>query len=183
MLTATANYLGPATVMAAEKATRKVEVLLPTGERSRAQSALAFPYTASEGDEVLVLGNHLDDLFVIGVLRGSGTTTLSVPADLNIEAPNGSIRLACSTTLEFFGGQRAEISAPRLLLRATRLDLVAKRSIQKFTNVYAWVTELFQLKSKRTRLVSTEAHLVKADRVHMRTKGNFSINAETIHLG
>jgi hypothetical protein len=182
-LTATANYLGSAEVLAIAQPYGRVEVRLPSGERAWARLAITGPYFAAVSDEVLIIGNDLDELYVIGVLRGTGPTKISVPGDLAIEAPNGSIRLHAAKPIEIGSKVKVEVAASRVAVRADRLDFFAKRTVQKFTNAYTWVSQLFQLKSGRTRAVADEGYLIKAGRMHVKTKGNCVINSETIHLG
>ena len=74
----TSTYLGPARVMAATPG--KAHLRLHDQELW-AQVALAFPYQLTPGDSVLVIGQD-EAWYVIGVLRGSGKTCWSVPADL-----------------------------------------------------------------------------------------------------
>jgi hypothetical protein len=183
MNTVTATYLEPAEVSASNPNNGRIEVRLRSGERAWAHPALAIPYHLGPGDEVLAIGNDLDELYIIGVLRGSGLTRLTLPGDLTIEAPKGSISLSSAKGFAVKSGTAVEAAAPKVILRADRLDLFAKRTIQKFGNAYTWVSELFQLKTKRTRSVADEGYLVKAGRAHIRTEQNCVIKAKTIHLG
>jgi hypothetical protein len=183
MTTATATYLEPAEVTASKSNNGRIEVRLRSGERAWARPALAIPHQLGPGDEVLVIGNDLDELYIIGVLRGSGLTRLILPGDLAIEAPQGSISFSSAKRVAMKSGTAVEATAPKVVLRADRLDFFAKRTIQRFGNAYTWVSELFQLKTKRTRSVADEGYLVKAGRAHIRTEQNCVIQAKTIHLG
>ncbi|MCA9422857.1 MAG: DUF3540 domain-containing protein [Nitrospira sp.] len=179
----TTNYLGSATVLNTGMVPGHVEVLLPNGDGVSARLALAVPYQPAVGDEVLVIAQETDNLFVIGVLKGSGATTLKVPGDLNIEAPNGAIILSASKNMNLKSKQILETSAPRIVLRSGRLDVLTGKFVQKVENVYQWVSELCQIKSRRFRTVVDEGFLVKAGRTHLKSNGNCSINGKTIHLG
>jgi hypothetical protein len=145
--------------------------------------ALAFSYRPVEGDEVLVIAHENEKLFVIGLLKGSGHTTLKVPGNLSIEAPNGSVSISSKGMMHFESDQVVETVAPRVALRAGRLDIITRQFVQKAENVYHWVSELFQIKTRRFRAVSDESCLVKAKRAHMKSEGDFSIDGKTIHLG
>lgn len=180
--TKTAIYLEPAEALTGVESGR-LEVCLRSGLRASARLALAMPYRPVPGDELLVIGNDVDDLYIIGVLCGVGLTKLTVPGDLSIEAPHGAIRLSSAREIRAESRARVETSAPQVAVRADRLDIFANRTIQKFANAYTWVTDLFQMKSGRTRSVTDEGYFLKAGRAHIRTKDNCVINAKTIHLG
>ena len=49
-----------------------------------AQMALAYPYQAAVGDTLLAIGQG-ESWYVIGVIRGTGTSTLTVPGDSRIQ--------------------------------------------------------------------------------------------------
>ena len=72
------------------------------GETVWARMALAYPYQAAVGDQLLAIGQE-EDWYVIGVLQGSGTTTLTVTGDLRIDAPRGSIELNAAQGLHIRG--------------------------------------------------------------------------------
>ena len=68
------DYLGPGHVTRVEP--HAVEVEIRSGARVAAQMALAFPYAPREGDVLLVIGKD-DEHYVIGVLHGTGQSTLT----------------------------------------------------------------------------------------------------------
>src|SRR4051812_37154949 len=84
--------LSPARVVRVENG--RVQLEFPD-ELAWAAVALAFPYAPAADDEVLAIGQD-DTWYVIGVLRGSGTTNLTVPGNLTIRAPSGAIELAAA---------------------------------------------------------------------------------------
>ena len=159
----TASILGPATVTDATG----LSLVLPDGTRGMAQLALAVPYTPEVGDRVLVIGQEPDELYVIGVLQGTGKTTLKVPGDLDVEAPNGTIRF----------------SAPTVEIKAEKLNIFTKRILQKAKNVYLWFTGLFEVKSKRMRTQVEETYRLKAERADIRGENEVNINGPSINLG
>lgn len=159
----TAAILGPATVSDAESMT----LTLADGSDGKAQVALAVPYAPAAGDRVLVIGNDPQDLYIIGVLQGSGRTVLQVPGDLDIAAPNGAIRLAAST----------------VEVRAGRFNVTVDRILQRAKNVYLWVAELFDSRSRRMRTTVEETHHVTAERVHLRGETEVVVNGPSINLG
>jgi len=84
-------YCGPAIVR--EIGPVSVTLQLPDRE-ARAELALAYPYRPQLNDMVLALGTADGDLYIVGVLRGKGTTRLCVDGDLEIET-TGSEPEAC----------------------------------------------------------------------------------------
>ena len=161
----TATYLGPARVTEVED--RRVRVGFPDEETAWARLALAIPYHPVVGDELLVVRLDGEQLYAIGVLEGRGETTLRVPGNLNLEAPNGAINL----------------TAPHVHVRAGKFELSAQRIIEKAHDVYRWISGLFQVKSARMRtVVETDYHL-KAGTIHEKATGDVNIDGESINLG
>src|SRR3954470_18360721 len=82
------TYLGPAVVY--DVADNRVQLEFPD-ELPWAVSALAYPYQPCKGDTVLAAGQGRN-WYVIGILKGTGKTTLTVPGDFEIRAPKGRIK-------------------------------------------------------------------------------------------
>lgn len=197
----TAVYLGPARILAVspspllprgdeegESAVRHhtpvyVQVALADDEIVRARLALAVPYYPVPGDEVLVIFQELPDAFVIGVLRGSGTTTLRVPGDLKLEAPCGEVSIVSGKKVKIRSGEALELAAPLATFRFRRLNLFLTTLVQRVNNAFTWATGLIQTRSRRLRQLADEGWLVRADRAHLKSSDNFHINGKTIHLG
>lgn len=183
MITQTESYLGPAEVVSAGGTCGIVQVRLLDGEQVAARLALAQPYAPAAGDEVLVISQKWGEAYVIGVLHGRGVTTLQVPADLTIAAPNGSIRLSAGRHLELNGKASIDLVTPKATVRATRLNILATTLVQRLGSAFTWAKDLLQWKSGRVRTVVDEGWLLRADRVHTKTSGNTCINGKTVHLG
>ena len=183
MILDTTLYLGPAEVTTPAGKPGFLEVQLPDGETCWARLALAIPYSPARSDEVLLIRQEHDSAYVIGVLRGSGTTTLRVPGDLNLDAPNGAVRLRAGTTLQLKATDAVEITSRRATVKVARFSLVATTLVQRVTSAYTWATGLVQSKSRRLRQVAEEGWLVRAGRAHLKTTDNVHINGKTIHLG
>src|SRR5262249_1680690 len=115
-----ATYIGPARV--ARAFGPKVQLELPD-EFDWAQLALAFPYQPVEGGIVLAIGRS-GAWYVIGVLSGSGLTTLTVPGDLALRAPCGRIELTAADGVALKGR--------RVSLTAERLDVAARTVVERF---------------------------------------------------
>jgi hypothetical protein len=183
MIVTSSVHLGPAKVLAAVGKPGFVQVALSDDEVTWARLALAVPYSPAEGDEVLVIRVESSPAFVIGVLQGRGPTTLRVPGDLNLEAPNGVVQVSAGKSVRLRAGQDVELVSKRVGVRASRVNIIAETFVQRATNVYTWVTGLFQTKSRRHRQVIDEGWLVRAGRAHVKTSENIHINGKTIHLG
>jgi hypothetical protein len=183
MIIETALYLGPAEVITQSERPGFIDVKFPDGETSWARLALAMHYQPAVGDQVLVIRQEADSAYVIGVLQGRGSTILCVPGDLNLEAPNGAVRISAGTSLHFRGGESMEVTAPRTTIRTSRLNLLATTLVQRVNSAYTWATGLLQTKCRRLRQVSDEGWLVRAGRGHLKTDEGISINGKNIHLG
>src|SRR5579862_7471726 len=163
-----ANYLGPATVTRIDGRPGCVEVRFPAMGRAWARLAFSVARQPAEGDELLVIGQEADDFYAIGVLRAAGGTTLKIQGDLTLEA-GGSLRLEAAKAIEVRSGESVTLRAPEVALRAGRLELAARRVVQRFQDAYLWLTGLFQLKSRRLRAVSEEGLLIKSGRTHLKS--------------
>ena len=75
-------FLGPAEVVEVGSPT-DVRVRLPDGAIATARLALAFTYEPRPADVLLVIGNP-DGHYVIGVLHGTGKTTMAVAGDVEV---------------------------------------------------------------------------------------------------
>ena len=171
----TETALGPATVTETEGRPDYVRVEREEGESVWARLALAVPYQPVVGDEVLVAGAEPERTYVIGLLRGTGKTTLRVSGDLALEAPNGSIDLSAA--------RGVRVGAPEISLRAGKLEFIAQRILEKARDAYVWISELFQLKSRRMRAVAETTLDLRADTAYVKAKGEVNIDGRSIHLG
>jgi hypothetical protein len=168
---ATSTYLGPARV--AEVADRRARLLLHDQE-FWAVVALAFPYQVTVGDTVLVIGQD-DGWYVIGVLRGSGKTTLTVPGDLELRAPHGAI--------ELHAARRVCLRGPVVRLAAGRLELVARSAWERFTRAARWVQETFRVQADRVLTNAHSEYRLKAGSIKEKADGFVQIDGEKILLG
>lgn len=149
----TAIQPGPATVTAAEGRKDHVQIVRPDGTRGWARLALAVPYVPKEGDEVLVFGGY-----VIGVLRASGPTEWKFAEALRIESSEVTIR-------------------------AGRIELAARKLVQKARDAFHWVSELLHFRTRRTEISAEASCDVRAGRAEIRAEGDVDIDGKTINLG
>jgi hypothetical protein len=161
--------LGPAQVTDV----KEDRVLLEMPDRKAwARLAVAYPYQAVPGDLVLAIGN--EDLYVIGVLHGSGQTRFCAPGDLELSA-SGRILLRSQTAIE--------LRSPEVRLRAERLELVAKTLVEKMVGCYRWVKDTIQVRSGRMRIIVDGHHSVAAERIIEHATKDVKINGRKILLG
>mgnify|MGYP002638151740 CR=1 FL=1 len=165
-------HLGPATIVAAE--TRVVEVRLEGGRTVSAELALAIPYVPAVDDVVLVLGKD-DRYFVVGVMHGSGQTTLSFQGDVKLHASGGSVDIAADRGVRIRGRE--------LSLEAMNLQVIADEATQKFNMLYQRVRGLWRSRSKNSETLVDEAAMTRAKTATILTEETMSINGKQIHLG
>ncbi len=163
------RMLGPATVLGREGDDLRLQT--PAGER-RARLALAYPYDPEPGDVVLIIGE--EEAYVIGVLRGRGVSTVSVPGDLRVEA-GGTVRIQ--------GGRGVEVDGPRVAVRGETLSLEAKRLFTRAGRAYQWVREALSTVAGRVRLVSRGAVSVRGKRIVEFAEKDVKIDGKQVHLG
>jgi hypothetical protein len=165
------TYLGPARVVQAGDG--RVRLRLHDQE-VWATVALAYPYQPAAGDRVLAIGQD-EAWYVIGVLQGSGTTTLSVPGDLDLRAPRGAIRL--------HAGTEVSVQGPVVRLKAHRLEVFARSVKERFRNALRWVQQTFRLHADRVVTRVDADYRLNAGRIKEKAKGTVQIDGERIDLG
>ena len=168
----TTLYFGPAKVTETEGPPQEVRVAPAGRADSWARLALALPYQAAVGDEVLAIGE--DRLYVIGVLRGSGLSHLRVAGRLRIDAPLG-IQMTSQGPIETL--------APSVRFRVGTFEIVARRLLESVHDAYRWVRGLFQLRSRRMRMFAESTAQIKAEQAYLTSRETMNIDGKTIHLG
>ncbi|HZN62478.1 MAG TPA: DUF3540 domain-containing protein [Planctomycetota bacterium] len=171
MLTEMMAQVGTATILAVDGSRVSLSI---DGAEAEATMALAYPYRPAPGDTVLALGQE-SQWYVIGVLRGSGVTTFVAPGDMELRAPNGSIGLTAADGVR--------IEAPRVSLKADRLELAARSVFERFVQAYRRIAGVFQLRAGRVRTVVGEAYDLRAGRITERADADVRIDGDKIYLG
>lgn len=165
------TYLGPAEVV--RVAPGRVQIDLPD-DQPWAQLALAFPYQPAVGDSLLVVGQD-EAWYVIGVLRGAGKTSLTVPGDLDIRAPQGRIEMSA--------GGGVTIRGPLVRLVAEKLEVAARSVFERFVEATRWVRGAWQLRAGRMRTRVEETYRLQAGRIVEHAEEDVKIDGQKIHLG
>jgi ABC-type molybdenum transport system ATPase subunit/photorepair protein PhrA len=165
------TYLGPARVH--RVAGSRIQLEFPD-ELPWAMLALAYPYQPTVGDTVLAAGQG-QNWYVIGVLQGTGKTTLMVPGDFEVLAPKGHINL--------IAGKGFQVKSPEVRITAGKLELVAKRISERFLDATHWVKNSWHIRAGRVRTEVEGNYQVKAKRIIERAEEDVRIDGEKIHLG
>lgn len=166
-----AQFLGAAQVIRVEG----TRLLLSMQDRQAwAASAIGYPYTFQVNDVVLAIG-HQDDWYVIGVLQGSGKTSLQVPGDLQLIAPHGSIEMVAARGIS--------MRSPSVRIVAQQLHLAAKRLRERFAQASLCVTEGWQIVAKRLSTRCQQSCRLQAGKIVQQAKGDVKIDGRKIHLG
>jgi hypothetical protein len=169
MSTATANYLGPATV--SQVVADRIRIDLPHGE-AWARLALSTPYHPEPGDVVLAIGE--EEIYIIGVLLGRGKTTFVAPGDLELRA-RGTIALV--------GDKGVQIRGPEVSVRADRFEMVARSAVEKLIESYRWVKDVIQTRAGRTRTIVDGASTLHAERIVETADKDVTLDGQKIRLG
>jgi hypothetical protein len=166
------SYLGPAEVL--DPGPGPLEVRLLGGAVVKARMALAHPYDAQPGDEVLIIGNE-GGHYVIGVLSGAGRSTLAFQGNVDISANGGVLRLSSD--------KGVEVDAPNVEVRASTLQMLAGAVAQRFASLRQTVTALVSLRAGQTHTVVDGSTYAQSKRATILTEGKVTINGKEIYLG
>jgi hypothetical protein len=134
--------------------------------------ALAYPYQPVRGDVLLVAGE--EPCYVIGVLRGSGRTVLSVQGDLELRA-TGQVAIASSRSIR--------LEAPDISIRGDRFEVAVRAAFERFMDCYRDVKNCLHLTAGRTRTVVEESYDLQAGQITQIAEKTVVIDGREIHLG
>ena len=168
---ATTSYLGPARVLSIGGNRAELEV---QNDHVWATVALGGPYQPAVDDVVLAIA-QAREWYVIGVIRGRGTTTLTVPGDLAIRAPRGGIELTAA--------RGVTVKSAEVIIVARRLELIARSVFERFTDATRWITGAFQFRAGRVRTRVDGDYDLVADRILEVAENDVKIDGSKIHLG
>jgi hypothetical protein len=164
-------FLGPVPVC--EVSGNRVQLEFPD-EMPWAMLALAYPYQPAVGDTVLAAGQS-DNWYVIGILQGTGKTTFAVAGDFEVLAPRGRITLVA--------GKGFQVKSPEVKITTAKLEMVARRVLERFTDVTRWVKGVWQIRADRIRSRVEGAYQMNAGRIIERADQDVRIDGQKIHLG
>ena len=164
-------YLGPARV--GEVGRDRMLLVFPD-QKVWATLALAVPYRPAPGDKVLAIAQH-NQWYVIGVLEGTGVTSITVPGNLELHAPHGEIRLnsACGV----------RIKSSLVEIATKKLDLTADRVVEKFQRVRRSVAGAYEITAGSLKAVVQKTLRLKGNRIVQRAKADVKIDGQQVRLG
>jgi hypothetical protein len=165
------EYLGPAYVI--EVAGGEVRVELREGQEVRARLALAFPYRPAEGDTLLVIGRG-GDHYVIGVIRGSGSTALAF---------EGAVDLSATGPLRIASREAVVVEGPEVAVDAGTLRMAAGAVVQKFTSLYQHVRALWTVRARDAETIIDNGSVTRAKSASILAEQAVTVNGKQIHLG
>jgi hypothetical protein len=166
------DYLGPATVVAAEGPRPTVE--LTDGTIVVAELALQLPYEPALGDSLLVVGRGANH-YVIGVLHGTGRTALTLQGDVDLHASGGALSLS--------GDKGVQIRGPELEVQVDKLRMMAAAAVQTFTSLHQRVRALLSVQAGEAHTLVENTSFTKAKNATLLTEETVTVNGKQIHLG
>jgi hypothetical protein len=166
------DYLGPGHVVAVMP--HEVTVEIRGGERAGAQMALSIPYEPAVGDVLLVIGKG-GDHYVIGVLHGSGKTSLSFQGAVDLKATGGPLTLSSD--------QGVVLHGPEMEIQTGKLQVFAGAMVEKLGSLYQRVRGALNVHAEKTHTVVDDASFMTAKNASIVTEETMSINGREIHLG
>lgn len=169
---ALSDHLGPASVLSMEAGGARVR--LPSGAVATARLAFSFPYRPAPDDTLLVIGRG-DDWYAIGVLQGSGHTSLTFQGGVEIRAAGGALELS--------GDKGVRLSGAEVGIEADTFRVVAGTVVEKLGSLYQRVANLLQVRARSAETLVDEQSITRAKTASILTEETMSINGKQIHLG
>ena len=168
------TYLGPARVL--RTVGNRFEVELDDGDASKVmvRPSFTFPYKPTAEDSLLVLGQD-GQHFAVGVLSGSGPSTLHFQGDVSIHAVDGKLTLASN--------QAVELRAPRVTIRAGILRTIADEVVEKSSAFRRWVRGLMATRAGRSRRVIDGDDTTRCQNSTTLAKDTVTVDGDQLHLG
>jgi Protein of unknown function (DUF3540) len=162
--------LGPAVVTSLDG--ERVTVVF-AGATHHSRLALGYAYQPLAGDLVLIILQE-DDAYIIGVLSGRGTTTLTAHGDLTIAAPNGRIQLQA--------GNGIALAAPKVEVQAQAIEMTAVSLGQRVQSAFLAVTDLLHITAgqRQTRIAGTS--METTERSYHRSDKEVVIQGESVSI-
>ena len=164
--------VGPARVVDVGPSWALVE---PAGRTEPVRAELAFsqPYQPAVGDLLVVVGSP-DALYAVGVLRGSGRTTLAVEGDLDVVA-SGTVRIA--------GGKGVALQGEDVVVEAGQLQIAARSAVEVLGSLVQRVTGLFSQQARDVHVQAEESVVTRGKNATILTEDNVVVNGKQLWLG
>ena len=166
------DFMGPARVL--QVSGDRVVARRSDGAEVDVRMAMALAYRPVQGDLLLVVGGAEGD-FALGVLEGTGQSSLAIAGDLELHAVGGELSLR--------GDRGLRLQSPEVAVVTDKFKLFADTAVQKVSTLAQSVRDLWTIKTKR-------AHIAVDDELHQRSKTatvlteeEMVFNGKTIHIG
>jgi len=75
------------------------------------------------------------------------------------------------------------VKSPDVKITAGKLEFIAKRIFEHFTDATRWVKDTWQIRAGRLRSDVEDDYQLKANRIIERAKADVRIDGDKIHLG
>lgn len=169
----TATYLGPGMVTRLDGP--DLLVRLDTAEEVTAQMAMPFPYIPAPDDVLLVIGMG-ERHYVIGVIHGQGTASLTFPGDVEMRSLTGAFRMTAPEGIELTTQKDIEV-------RAGKVRVLAGTVVQKVTDVFQWIKGKLHVRATRTDASVAETAATRAHRVEVIAEDDVKVDGRQVFLG
>jgi hypothetical protein len=166
------DYLGPAEVI--EVRENDFRLVLPDGKFIEAPPAFAAPYAPSVGDILLVIGKGGRN-YAIGVLAGTGRSTLVFQGDVDVRAVGGRLHLA--------GDEGVTVSGKSLDVDTGSIRMIARDVFQHFESAYQRVASLLRVHAGSSQTTVEGSSFLQAKRTAILSDETATINGREIHIG
>jgi hypothetical protein len=152
-----------------------VTVALADGREVQATFALALPYAACEGDVLLVIDPGSEEVFVIGVIAGTGKTSLELQGNVALRAVGGQLQLA--------GDEGVRVEGPSVEVRTDTLRTVARSIVETTRSLFQRVAEVLHVHAHNQVTIVDEGSYSQAKTTAIQSADTVTINGKEIHLG
>jgi hypothetical protein len=139
----------------------------------RAHLAFSQPYAPAKGDLLLVIGKS-DGVYAIGVLQGTGRTTLAVEGDLDVVG---------SGTLRLQGRKGVAVAGEEVHVEAAKLETRAESAIEAFGTLVQRVEGLATQHARDIHVEAQESAVTHAKNATILTEENVVVNGKQLYLG
>lgn len=165
----TAACLGPACV---KQVTADKYLIEFEGREVWATLALGYPYAAKPGDVVLAIGAA--ETFVIGVIKGSGETRLSV---------SGNLTLHATGRVDIEAGKGISLQSPRVSVRAEHYETFAQKAVMRCVQGFHWIKKTLQIVAGRQRTMVEGESTLHAKKITGIAEDEVRLDGNQLKLG
>jgi hypothetical protein len=127
---------------------------------------------AKPGDIVLAIGAA--ETFIIGVIKGSGETRLSVAGNLSL----------CATGLvEIEAGKGISLQSPKVTIRAEHYETFAQKAVMRCVQGFQWIKKTLQVVAGRQRTIIEGESTLHARKITGIAEDDVRLDGNQVKLG